>query len=118
MTAPEVKVTQAAKEAAAAYHGKVGSPPPAISFIRGKHSDQDSLVQAFARFEAEVRTTHTAEADALLAMAVGALERIADTKQDCPVHNRVPDESPKLTAEQANRTASTTLAAIRAKTGE
>ena len=104
MTAAPV-VSQAARDAAAAYHGKVGSPPPAIAFIRGQHSDQDSLVQAFARFEAQ----STAPLIEALEQAREALESISEywnrDRNDMAMHNA---------CWHAINTANDTLAAIAA----
>lgn len=58
---------QRAKRAAADYHILLNSRPAAVRFILSEHSDQDSLVQAFARIIVETRADEAAKCEAEIA---------------------------------------------------
>jgi hypothetical protein len=69
MTAHEVKVTQADRDAAAAYYYSAGGSPSIAKAIRAGEKDTWFRVQAFARH----RATATAPLEARIAALEGAL---------------------------------------------
>jgi hypothetical protein len=117
MTAPEVTVTQADRELAAQIM-ELQDRWGMADLIRAGERDSGNTVQIIARHRTTA-TTATAETDALLATAVEALEQLACF--DDTHGNEWLQKSGNFSAFDEPvgvRISRTTLAAIRAKTGE